>query len=190
MIIIMEGLWSLGKTTVGNFLSKNGLTFIDEPDHYKENIGQSIDLDKWYIQSFLKKARLSKRYRHIFYERGLSSTLAYICASHGNTDCLTRYKRYIADYTSIFPTSPTCIILSASIADYMKRALTIKDQRIRDFVTQNPRFIKEYAYYLKMVSLDLYGKKYTKIITTYINGNFLPKQVIFSQLKEIISEKN
>ena len=83
-IIILEGLWNTGKTTLCEYLKKfYGLRFIEEPNHIKAEIKMKTreDITNWYFKEHLrnlKKAfKLADKGRNITVERSPISTLAF-----------------------------------------------------------------------------------------------------------------
>ncbi len=80
--ILIEGLWTLGKTTLGqSYCSKYNYHFIPEPLHTDTKQSMDIsDIDDWYLQEHKKREHFLDEDFPVVFERSVLSTFAFLYA--------------------------------------------------------------------------------------------------------------
>jgi len=83
-IIILEGLWNTGKTTLCEYLQKfHSFSFVKEPNHVKVKLRAKTrrDITNWYfkkhLQNLEKAFRLTQKRENVVIERSPISAIAF-----------------------------------------------------------------------------------------------------------------
>ncbi|MDP3779135.1 MAG: deoxynucleoside kinase [bacterium] len=184
MLIIVEGLWGVGKTSLCEYLERDqGFIFFREPDH-KQNPYLVENIDEWYYQAHLdnlqKALRASDKF--IVVERSIASTYAYI-KSRG-------------EHSAILSKMPTlgnvdmCIFLTVPYVDYQSLIDTRPHSIFQDSVLKSERFLRSYQVCLKKYILQFFPKILLFPIVVTKGGKFISKEYICSLVMAIIKKLN
>jgi len=149
-IIIVEGFWQIGKTTLINYLAKKfNYIIIDEPNHIVSGIKKNIS--KWYQKKHRERykeiiAQLNRGER-IVIERSIISSIAYYYAKTGKLPL--GFRKDLEDIRRL--KNSLIIFLYADRKFITKRILTLKDNSVKKQILDNPKFYQNYLYFYKKV---------------------------------------
>lgn len=179
-LILIEGFWNIGKTTLVNCVKKiSKLVYIKEPDHLKDNVQKNIS--EWYEKRHKERIKVAAKNieegKKVIMERSLISNISYQYAMSGKI-----LPRYISELKKIGTIDDVGIIFL-----YGSRNFIIKQSRdIKDTETRNLILKKEFY--------NRYLEFYQKILPKYIKTNLKIVKIIkvdkingFKTLKNILN---
>ncbi|MGB9743282.1 MAG: hypothetical protein ACPLW9_01010 [Minisyncoccales bacterium] len=176
-IIIVEGFWQIGKTTLINYLAKKfNYTVIVEPDHIVSGIKKNIS--KWYRKKHGERYKEAiaqlNRGKRIVMERSIISSIAF---NYAKTRKLPLgFRKDLEDIQKL--KNSLIIFLYTNRKFITKSVLTLKDNSVKKQILDNPKFYQNYLYFYKKVLPSLIKHK---IMFKKVNKGWK-----FQDLKEIL----
>jgi ADP-ribose pyrophosphatase YjhB (NUDIX family) len=185
-IIIIEGLWQIGKSKLVDFIADlNNYNIVFEPNHLLEKATVKIpQISGWYHKkhekNIEKAKRIIKKGGRVILERSLISNVAYHYALTGKIKL--SHKNDFNKIRSISNNNLLVVFLYADKKFINNKIKKIKDQIVRNNLSHNPNFYKNYIYFYKKIL-----PKYIKTInikvnkkTAFIETNKIYENILYS----------
>lgn len=184
-LLIIEGLWRIGKTNLLNYLSKNKKYIkIKEPNHLNYCIGKNID--EWYIDRHHKRFEQAKNHlrnaKKVIMERSILSSVAYEFAKYGKLS-----EKFDEELNKIKEVDDLMIVFLYSKREFaIKNLKKIKDKEIKNsFVIDNKFYNRYMLFYEKILKKSLGDKLIILNVTE--NKRFISLGKIISKLTRRIN---
>lgn len=184
-LIIVEGFWRIGKTTLIKELTKQEkFSLINEPHHLIE----TIDINnphQWYFKKHLERQKLArqliKNNKKVIMERSILSNVAFNYAQRGKIT--TKDKDILKNLPELkqFP-----IIFLYADKQFIKNATQkLKDNSVKNILTKNKRFYHNYVYFYKNILSEIVGNNILCLNVAH-SGQFLdPEELVKSLMKKM-----
>jgi len=181
-LVIIEGLWGTGKSTLLKGFSFTKKICIDhEPNHIDSQIKK--DISQWYIKTHLKRLKnnLKNNGHTIIMERSMLSSMAFKYATNKKLNINNQEV-----YNLLKTNKMIIIFLYAENSFVRKNSSSILDKTVKKWIQQES-FINKYNDFFKKVLPANIGKD--KIITIKIdkNGKYLSKKNITKKVTDKIN---
>lgn len=163
-IIIIEGIWAVGKSTViSNIRSKYPVLFIPEPNHIKS--GVRSDITEWYKKQHEERMDLAKTYcgygENTVMERSIISSAAFCYAQyHSIPDWFKSYANNNSSLKNLF-----IVFLFSNKKSFLSKVSEIENKKISEMASSNNFFYDNYIYF------------YTDILPKLIDNKILQMKV-------------
>jgi 8-oxo-dGTP pyrophosphatase MutT (NUDIX family)/thymidylate kinase len=186
-LIIIEGLWGMGKTSFANNISKiSNHIIISEPDHKNSKIIEN--LSEWYYKQHkktLKKLKNGLGKQKILMDRSIISNAAYQYATTG----IFAKNNFIKIFNLIDSLDSVVLFFYSDRNFIIKKINNIKNNDIKNLILNDKYFYKQYVYFYKNL-LPKYFKNKIFYIKINDGDRFIKKQKIISSFIKNFEDKN
>lgn len=188
-LIIIEGFWRMGKTTlIKELLKREKFSLINEPHHLIEapNVNNP---HQWYFKKHLERQKLArqlmKNSKKVIMERSVLSNIAFDYAQRG---------KIIEENESILKNLPELkqfpIIFLYAEKQFIKNAIQkLKDNSVKNIIAKNKKFYYNYINFYKNTLSEITGNN-VLCLNVAPNGKFLEPEELIKYLVEKINQSN
>lgn len=179
-ILIVEGLWGSGKSSLISYIRKSyPVLFIPEPNYQTAGIKSGIS--EWYRNQHTERLLLAKTYteygEHVVMERSILSSAAFHYAQHGNMPIWFSSVR--AELEAI--TNLNIIFLISDKKTFLKSVSDIRDKSVCSAIKKNQLFYENYIRFFKESDLEVNCIKMTR--------NYILPKALTSFIKKLFSRR-
>ncbi len=191
-ILIVEGLWGSGKSTlISRLRNRYSVLFVPEPNYQTSGIKKNIT--EWYRKQHKQRMKLAMKYaqygERVIMERSILSSAAFYYAQHGKMP-----KWFSSVKSSLQSISNLHIVfLFTNKSIFMSNVKYIKDTSVRTAIKTNENFYENYLDFFTKTDLGVKFINSASISKSNSKSNFiwLYFREIFhsgikSKLKEIV----
>ncbi len=178
-ILIVEGFWGVGKTTLVNAirnLSPWPALFIKEPQHLKGKL--KSDIEAWYRKQHDRNWKYAveqiKSKGPVILERSILSSIAFYYAVHGRLP----HWAYLAIRRMKFVHTDFKVLFLYGTTAFLKMCMeTVSDRTVIDAACRQSNFISNYIHFYKYVLPDRFAIS-PFLVRVDQNGSFRKKHEI------------
>jgi thymidylate kinase/ADP-ribose pyrophosphatase YjhB (NUDIX family) len=187
-IIIIEGFWRIGKTTIANYLARRyGYALIGEPNHLNFKIKNGIS--KWYYKKHKERHQKAIKQRNdgklVVMDRSILSNIAFTYAKTNKLP--SEFKKQLKNIKKL--NNFLIIFLYTNKAYAKNKALTVKDFSVKEQFLKNVDFYSNYLYFYKNILPPLINNKILFIKVDKM-GRLKKLSTIMNLVKDKIANKN
>jgi 8-oxo-dGTP pyrophosphatase MutT (NUDIX family)/thymidylate kinase len=149
-IIVIEGIWGVGKSTViSNLRNTYPVLFVPEPHHIQSGVKSKIA--EWYRAEHLKRMGLAKTYcnygENVIMERSIIASVAFYYAQHCSI------PKWFYSYIDKIPSLSNMhiIFLYSNKKTFLSKIPEIENKNIVKIVSADKCFYDNYIYFYKEV---------------------------------------
>lgn len=187
-ILIVEGLWGSGKSTlISRLRNRYSVLFVPEPNYQTSGIKKNVT--EWYRKQHKQRMKLAIKYaqygEHVIMERSILSSAAFYYAQHG------QMPKWFSSVKSSLQSMPNLhiVFLFTKKSIFMSNIKYIKDTSVRTAIKDNENFYENYLAFFKKIDLDVRfinsaSISKSSVIELYFRQIF--HSSIKSKLKEIV----
>ena len=188
-LIIVEGFWRIGKTTLIKELTKQGkFSLINEPHHLIEAPNVN-DPHQWYFKKHLERQKLARQLikngKKVIMERSILSNVAFDYAQRGK---ITKKDKNILKNLPELKQFP--IIFLYAKKQFIENAIQqLKDDFVKDALVKNKKFYLNYVNFYKNILSEIVGNNVI-CLNVAPNGKFLDPEELIKSLVEKMKQFN
>lgn len=188
-LIIVEGFWRMGKTTlIKELIKQEKFSLINEPHHLIEapNINNP---HQWYFKKHLERQKLArqlmKNSKKVIMERSVLSNIAFDYAQQGK---ITEENKNILKNLPELKQFP--IIFLYAEKQFIENAIRkLEDDSAQNVVTKNKKFCHNYINFYKHILNEITGNN-VFCLNVAPNGKFLDPKELIRYLVERLKQSN
>ena len=188
-IIIIEGFWGVGKSTlISSIRRSHPVLFIPEPNHIEAKV--KSDVSRWYQSQHNKRIKLAKKYvdygEDVILERSILSSAAFFYAQHG---LLPKWFNPIKLNLHIL-SNLHIIFLYGDKNYFFNNLYKIKNKDIVSAVRSHESFYENYLHFFveiapRLIGLDIKCIKIGKNSHSITNTNKLIQKILKSRKQSV-----
>jgi dATP pyrophosphohydrolase len=183
--IIIEGFWGVGKTELSKSLSeKLGLVQIEEPNHIKSQVSDSID--NFYLNEHKENIKKISEKEGVVMERSVISSLAFLYAK--KTEDI---EHFFSEYTPVFKEiikENTLVLFLYGDKDFIiECSKDVQDVTVKNLLADT-EFVNQYENFYRVILPFMFGICPVCIKVNDESGNFIEQAQIITNVENVIKE--
>lgn len=157
-IIVFEGIWGVGKSTIISHLRDTyPVLFIPEPHHIR--LGIKSKITEWYKNEHLRRMDLARKYcdfgENVIMERSIIASVSFYYAQHRSVP--EWFRLFVNNISSL--SNLHIIFLYNNKKLFLSKILEIENKKIIKTLSENESFYDNYIYFYKNILPSLIKNK-------------------------------